>query len=322
VIFLSPERLFLLLVPVALLVAYLFAMRARQRAAVRFTDVDLLASVAPRRPGWQRHIPATLLLIALAVMTVGFAQPATEQRIPRDIASLVLVLDTSGSMAASDVEPTRLAAAQDKARAFVDELPDGLQVGLVTFSRDAQVVTSPTRDRAAVLAAIDSLQVGGGTGTAAGINTALDAIESLPPAASGQPAPAALVLMSDGTPTLGVDGLDAEQSADLAAIRAREAGIPVNAIAFGTPDGIVALPDGLLAVPYDPEAMERIAEQSGGQAFTAETSNELGEVYDRIGRDVAFSVETTEITAGFTGAALLLSALAAAAALYWNQRVV
>ncbi len=158
--FLSGWRLILLLAPIALLVAYLLVQRRRHTQVLRFTSVDLLDSVAPKRSGWQRHVPAVGVLASLVVMTIAFAQPAMALRTPVDRATLLLTLDTSGSMTADDVDPTRLDAAKDRARAFVDSLPDGVQVGIVTFNSNARLVVAPTQDRAALLNGIDSLEAG------------------------------------------------------------------------------------------------------------------------------------------------------------------
>src|SRR5205814_5451957 len=163
--FLSPWRLMLLFAPLALLGAYLYAQRMRQRYTVRFTSVDLLGSVAPSRPGWQRHVAPAVMAGALIVSIVGFARPAHADRVAKQRATIILALDTSGSMGATDVSPTRLAAAEQQARKFVNGLPSGLKVGLVSFDSTARVLVSPTSDRSTVLAAIDRLQLGGGTAT-------------------------------------------------------------------------------------------------------------------------------------------------------------
>ena len=180
--FLVSWRLVFIVAPVALLVAYLLAQRSRRRAAVRFSSVDLLASVAPRRPAWQRHVPAAAFLLAVLVFVFAFAQPARLVRTPKQRATVVLTLDTSGSMVATDISPARLAAAQQAARNFVQALPNGIQVGLVYFSTTASVHVAPTSDRSTVMAAIDGLQAGGGTATAAAINLSLQAITAVPAA--------------------------------------------------------------------------------------------------------------------------------------------
>jgi Ca-activated chloride channel family protein len=322
VTFLSAWRLVLLVVPLALLVAYLAAQRARQRIAVRFTSVDMLASVAPRRPGWQRHVPAVAVAAALVALIVGFAQPARAVRIPRQRASVILVLDTSGSMVANDVAPTRLAAAQQGARNFVNALPSGVQLGLEAFSSGARMLAAPTTDRGEVLAAIDSLQAGGGTATGDAISLALNAIASLPPAADGKPAPAAIVLMSDGSPTIGSGDQSPSQAVDTAATAAKQAGVKIHTIAYGTTSGTIVFGGRTIPVPADPAAMAHIAALSGGETFTAETAGQLQSVYREIGRAVGYDVRRREITAWFTGLGLLLAVGGAVGALVWTQRIV
>jgi Ca-activated chloride channel family protein len=320
--FLSGWRLVLLLTPAALLAAYVVVQRSRQRVAVRFTDLDLLSSVAPRRSGWQRHIAAALLLLALIALTVGFARPAWASRVPRERATVVLALDTSASMAADDVSPNRLEAAKAEARAFVKKLPSALKVGLVSFSTTAQVQVAPTTDRTSVLASIDALQEGNGTATADAIELSLSAIRALPKAADGSAAPAAIVLMSDGTPTVAGNGDTPAAAADTAAVAAKAAHVPVDTIAFGTVNGVVQAQGRLVPVPSDPEAMARIASESGGKSFTAQTAGQLKSVYDQIGRAVGYEVHKHELTVWFTFAGLLIAALAGASALYWTQRLV
>jgi Ca-activated chloride channel family protein len=320
--FLSGWRLVFLVAPVALAVAYLLAQRSRQKTALRFTSVDMLASIAPRRPGWQRHLPAVALIAALAVLIVGFAQPTRAVRIPRQRATVILVLDVSGSMIASDVSPTRLAAAQEGARNFANALPDGVQLGLEAFSSQAQVLVSPTTDRSTVIGAIDGLSAGGGTATGAALSLALSTIAALPPSANGKPAPAAIVLMSDGAPTIGTGGLSPDQSAFNVATAAKQAGVKIHTIAYGTPTGTVTIDGEVIPVPADPATMAQIASLSGGETFTAQSAGQLTSVYNQITRAVGYDVHRREITAWFTGIGLLLAVAAAAGALLWTQRLV
>lgn len=319
--FLSGWRLLLLFSPALLLAAYLLVQRARQRVAVRFTDLDLLSSVAPRRTGWQRHVAAGLLLLSLVVLTLGFARPAWASRVPRERATVVLALDTSGSMAAADVAPNRLEAAKAEARAFVQKLPAALKVGLVSFATTAQVQVAPTTDRTTVLAAINGLQEGNGTATGDAITLALSAIKSLPKAATGASAPAAIVLMSDGTPTVASSGDTPSAAADAAAVAAKAAHVPIDTIAFGTSNGVIQTQGRVIPVPSDPQAMARIASESGGHSFTAQTAGELKSVYDQIGRAVGYEVHKQELTVWFTLAGLVAAALAAVSALVWTQRL-
>jgi Ca-activated chloride channel family protein len=320
--FLAAWRLLLLVLPVALLVAYVLIQRRRHIQVVRFTSVDLLDSVAPRRQGWQRHVPAAVLLLALVVLTLAFAQPAMAMRTPKDRATIMLTLDTSASMTATDVAPSRLEAAQAQATTFVQDLPEGIQVGLVTFDSSARLLVPPTTDRAQLIASIQSLSVGGGTATAPGLRESLAAIAAVPKGTTGKPVPAAIVLMSDGAPTIGDGQLPPSEAADAAAQDARSQGVPVDTIAFGTSSGVVSVQGQEVAVPYDPESMARIAQESGGRSFTAESADQLGSIYAQIGRDVAYTVQTRDLTAAFTGVALLTAVLAAAGALRWTQRLV
>jgi Ca-activated chloride channel family protein len=320
--FLAAWRLLFLFAPAALLVAYLVVQRLRPRTSLRFTSVDLLASVAPRRPGWQRHVPTAALLAALAVMILAFAQPARAIRTPRQRATVMLVLDTSGSMVAADVAPTRLAAAQQGARNFVNALPSGVQVGLESFSSNAQVLVSPTTDRTTVLSAIDGLQASGGTATADALYLALNAISALPAASRGQAAPAAIVLMSDGSPTIGRDGLPPSDSAIAAASAAKQANVKVDTIAYGTQNGEIEVNGEIFPVPADPTAMAQIASTSGGRTFTAQTASQLKSVYDQIGRAVGYEVHRRQVTAWFTAIAIGLAVAGALGALIWTQRVI
>jgi Ca-activated chloride channel family protein len=322
VTFLSAWRLVFLAAPIALLVAYVVAQRARPKVSARFTSVDMLASVAPRRPGWQRHIPTMALLAALVVLILGFAQPARAIRTPKQRATVVLVLDTSGSMIADDVAPTRLAAAEQGARNFVNALPHGVQIGLESFASNANMLVAPTTDRTTVLAAIDRLQAGGGTATGDALTLALHAITALPPAANGKPAPAAIVLMSDGAPTIGSGDQSPIDAALSAAAAAKQATVKIDTIAYGTPDGAITVQGQTINVPADPSTMSQIAATSGGKTFTAQTASELSSVYNQIGRAVGYDVHRRLIAAWFTGVALFIAVAAGVAALIWTQRVV
>jgi Ca-activated chloride channel family protein len=233
----------------------------------------------------------------------------------------MLTLDVSGSMAATDVAPSRLAAAQQEARQFVNALPPGVQLGLVAFSDNASVLVSPTSDRSTTLAAISGLQAGGGTATADAIYLSLNAISSVPPGAGGQKAPAAIVLMSDGAPTIGRGDQSPADAVTSASAAAKAAGVHVNTIAYGTANGTVTYQGQVIPVPADPATMAQIASQTGGQSFTAQTEQQLKSVYNQIGRVVGYDVHRHEITAWFTGLALLVAMAAAVSALIWTQRI-
>jgi Ca-activated chloride channel family protein len=320
--FLASWRFILIVAPLALLAAYLLAQRSRRKAAVRFSSVDLLASVAPRRPGWQRHLPAAAFLLGLVIFVFAFAQPARLVRTPVQRATVVLTLDVSGSMVATDVSPSRLAAAQTAARNFVQALPKGIQVGLVSFSTSANEDVAPTADRATLLAAINGLQAGGGTATASAINLSLQAIKSVPAATANKRAPGTIVLMSDGSPTIGENGMSAAASVQSETANAKAAGVKINTIAFGTSNGTVTIGGEVIPVPADPTAMAQIASGSGGRTFSAQSADQLKSVYNEIGRAVGYNVQHRDISAWFTALALVMLIAAAAGALVWNQRLV
>ncbi len=317
----EPWRLAILAAPLALLLAYVVAQRSRRKYALRFTSVDLLASVAPKRPGWQRHVSAVLMLAAVSALVFGFAKPTATKKVARQRGTVLLAIDTSGSMAATDVTPSRLVAAQTAARRFITGLPAGLKVGLLQFDTTARVLVAPTSDHTPVIAAVDALSIGGGTATGSAIDSALAAATSLPAGADGKKAPAAVVLMSDGSPTIGQAGQTPEETVAAATAAAKKAGVPIDTIAFGTSGGTVTIQGESVPVPADPQAMAKIASGSGGKSFTATTGNQLNAVYDQIRRTVGFDTVRTDVTEWFIGLALLLAVLTAGAALVWMQRI-
>jgi Ca-activated chloride channel family protein len=320
--FLASWRLVFILAPLALLVAYLVAQHSRRKAAVRFSSVDLLASVAPRRPAWQRHVPAATFLVALVIFVFAFAQPARLIRTPVQRATVVLTLDRSGSMIATDVSPNRLAAAQEAARNFVQALPKGIQVGLVSFSSNATEDVAPTADRATLLAAINNLQPGGGTATAAAINLSLQAINSVPAATANKKAPGTIVLMSDGSPNIGENGQSATASVANEDANAKAAGVKINTIAYGTANGTVTVQGEVIPVPADPAAMAQIASSTGGRTFSAQSASQLRSVYNEIGRAIGYNTQHRNISAWFIFITLIMLIAAAIGALIWNQRLV
>jgi len=314
-------RLVFLVAPIALLVAYVVAQFARRKYAVRFTSVDLLASVAPRRPGWQRHVSAVLMLLALVALVVGFAEPARSEKVPKERGTILLAIDTSGSMDAKDVAPTRLAAAQAAARQFVDRLPPGPQVGLLSYDTAVMLRVAPTTDRNAVIQGLSNLRLGGGTATGEAIFRSLDALADVPPADDGTKAGGTIVIMSDGAPTVGRGAQEPLTTVDQATAAAKKAGVPVNTIAFGTDQGTVERDGETIPVPADPDTMERIAKGSGGKSFTAESSDQLNSVYEQIRLSVGYDTVWRDISVWFIALALAFAVATGAAAIYWMQRL-
>jgi len=313
--FLVEWRLFLLVGVGALAGAWVAASRQRRRHVVRFTNVELLDVVAPNDPGWRRHAPAVLFLVALVALVVGFAKPVRAVQVGEERATVILAIDVSLSMEADDVDPSRLEVAQEAAREFLADLPEQLNVGLVTFNGAASVTVAPTQDRDALVAGIDGLELGEGTAIGEAIFTALDAIETAPGGEDDEPAPARIVVMSDGETTQGRDNSEG-------ATAAAEAGVPVDTIAFGTEDGTIESEDGgTEPVPVAPEPLAEIAQATGGTAFEAESLGELSDAYGDIGRVVGDEEQDRDVSGWFVGSGLVLLALAGSLSLLWSQRL-
>lgn len=313
--FLSPWRLLLLLVVVALGVTYVVFQRRRSKYAVRFTNLELLESVAPNRPGWRRHIAASIQLVALAALVLAFAQPVHDIKVPRERATVMLALDVSLSMEATDVEPNRIETAKAAATAFLDDVPAQFNVGLVTFAGTARIRVAPTTDREQVANAIASAQLADGTAIGDAIDASLDALADVPPAPDGAAVPAAVVLLSDGTTTMGTPNNTATR-------RAVEEGVPISTIAFGTPNGTVTLDNGQrVSVPVDAPSLEKIATDSGGNFYEASTQNQLTDVYSKIGSSIGYDEAQSSLTQWFVAASFLTLALASGLALAWSNRL-
>ncbi|HZD37778.1 MAG TPA: VWA domain-containing protein [Actinomycetes bacterium] len=328
----------LALVPVAVL-AYLLGQRRRTRYAVRFTNLDLLANVVSRSPGWRRHLPPALYLLALTGLLLSLARPQAVTLVPKEQATVMLVMDTSGSMNATDVAPSRMIAAEQAAKVFLDELPDKFRVGVVAFSGTAQILTRPTTDRAAVRESLATLHAEGPTAMGDAIERALEA--RLPPSAtvptttladgrggvptttapdlSKQP-PTVILLLSDGSNTQG-----RSQPLD-AARHARQLNVPVFTISLGTDTGMVDVPDETtgqlrrIPVPPDKFTLRRVAEATGGRFFAAPSSRDLKSIYQDLGSKIGFVRQKQEVTVVFAAASLLLLVAGAGLALIWFSR--
>src|SRR6266536_576445 len=297
--FLDAERLWLLVGTAVVAGAYVVVQRRRRRDAVRFAAPEMLANVAPDRPGWRRHLPAVAFLAVLALLITAFARPAARPRAPRERATIMIALDTSGSMVANDVKPNRLAVAKQAALAFVERVPARFNVGLVSFNSSASVVVPPGTDREAIRIGIQRLHT-----------RSLTAIANLDPQAAEDPPPAHIVLLSDGGNTT---GRPIEQAAQAAA----EAHVPVSTIAYGTPDGRL----GDRPVPVDPAALRQLAEATGGTFYQAASGEELQHVYQDVGTSIGFRTERRDMSSWFVGLALLAALGAAVPSLFWFSRL-
>ncbi|MFI6477538.1 VWA domain-containing protein [Nonomuraea sp. NPDC050663] len=309
---LSPVWL-LLLVPVALIAVTYVVMSLRRSAyAVRFSNLDLLDKVAPRRPGWRRHLPAAALLGMFVVMVVGFARPTAEVQVPRERATIMVAFDVSASMDATDVAPDRFTVAREAARQFVQGLPERFNLGLVSFSGQASVAVPPTTDRRPVLDALERLTTASGTAIGEAVFQSLQAIEQVD--TQDEPVPAHIVLLSDGANTSGRTVTDAAQEA-------ASRGVPVTTIAYGTQEGVIEVQGREIPVPVDGPALRTLAETAGGGFYEAASGGELQAVYDDIGSSVGYRTERQEIWMWFVAAGLVLAALAAAGSMLWFSRL-
>ena len=303
----------LLLVPLAA-AAYVAAQRRRRAAADAFASPAVRASALPRTPGWRRHAPMALYALALSALAVALARPEATFALPEEQAAVVLATDHSGSMRATDVAPDRLSAVKTAADRFLAEVPDRVRVGGVAFDHRTTVLAAPDTDRVPLRNAIDGLQATGGTATGEALASSLDLVRR--GTQQGEQPPAAIVLISDGESTHGREPLPvAQEAADL--------GIPIYTVALGTPDGQLVGSDGVSRpVPPDTATLAQIAEVSGGRAFTADDTEGLSAVYERLGSQVATEAEPREVTAAFAGGALAFVALGALLSLRWFRRLV
>jgi Ca-activated chloride channel family protein len=314
--------LLFLLVVLGLIGLYIVVQLARQRRMLRFANLELLESVAPKRSSRWRHLPAILLVLALLLLTVAMAGPTNDIRIPRNRAVVMLVIDVSQSMRATDVSPSRLGAAQDASKQFADELTPGINLGLIAYAGTATLLVSPTTNREATKAAIDKLQLADRTATGEGIFTALQAIATAGAVIGGgdQPPPARIVLFSDGKETV-PSNPDNPKGAYTAARTAKDQGVPISTISFGTPYGYVEINDQRQPVPVDDETLKKIAELSGGEAYSASNLDQLKEVYANLQQQIGYETIKGDASAGWLRLGALILALAALAAMLLNRRL-
>jgi Ca-activated chloride channel family protein len=333
--FTSPLILLALLPVAALAVAYVVLQRRRTRYAVRFATLPMLDRVAPARPRWRRHLATGLVLLALAAFATAAAGPEMRLRVPYERATVIVAIDVSGSMEAQDVPPDRMTAAKEAAVQFVRELPETVQVGVVAFSRDADLVAPVTADRVLVEDAIEALEAEGGTAIgeavfasaeevvrqAAASSASSDGGTGAPydaegePEETAEPIPARLVLLSDGYNTVGRSPADSVPAA-------LDAQMPISTIAYGTPDGVIG--NGLVtqSAPADDDSLRMLAEETGGHFYSAESGAELDQVYEDIGSAIGWRTETTLVTTPLVLIGLALAITATALSLRWFSRLV
>jgi Ca-activated chloride channel family protein len=316
--FAAPLVLLALLAIPVLIVWYASHQRARRAAAQQFVAPALAESVAPVRPAWRRHLPMAVFAVALAVLILAAARPQQSVAVAVNDAAVVLANDVSSSMAATDVTPSRLVAAEHAGAHFLTSLPTSVRVGLLQFNERAAVLQSPTTDRSLVRSALSQLRAGGHTAIGDGILTALHMLSSLPKEGGKSP-PGAIVLLSDGTSTNGADPL-------AAARQARAQHVPIYTVVLGTDRGTIPIRQRKRTVnqpvPPSPSQLEQIARLSGGQAFNVGDAGRLNQVYSHLGRQLSHKHVNHEITASFAGGAMVLLLIGSGLSLVWFGRLV
>ncbi len=288
----------LLLIPAGILAARLAKAR-RRKFAIRLPTAGTIAAILPRESALSRFLPGALLAASVAALAFALAKPQITVQVPIERASVMLVTDASGSMRATDVAPSRLDAARSAVGSFLDEVPKQMRVGLISYSTTVETLQNPTTDRVAVRDSASTISANGGTATG---DALAEAVKRLKASGGKTPPPSAILLMSDGMTSAGVDPLGVAEEA-------KKAEIPISTVALGTPDGTVTLQPGITrAVPPDPETLRQIAEISGGKAFTADDADALDQVYEKMGSQLGTRPEKREATAGFAGLAAILLA--------------
>jgi len=311
--FLDPGRLWMLLVIPLLVALYVWALARRNRTGMRFTNTSVLAAVVPKQSQWRRHLAVALSLLSLVTLILAWARPNGVEKVPRERATIVVVIDVSRSMAAKDIAPSRLEAAQKLSTEFIKSLPEQYNVAVVSMSGNPAVRLPPTTDRVMVERAIANLQLQDSTAVGDALLTALQAVQMAPKGEDGQVAPGAVVMLSDGANTTG-------QAPQQAAARLREAKVPVYAIAYGTENGSVDLDGKRERVPPDREMLRSIATTTQGQLLTAESAGDLDGVYKNIKSEVGYEEVKKETTATWAGYGLAFAVVAALAAVSLGAR--
>lgn len=341
--FLWPELLWALLLWPLLPVLYVLLLRRRKHAVLRVADVSLLRQAAARHPAWRRHLPPFLLWLAIGLLLLGGGRPVARVSLPLQQQTIILAMDVSGSMRATDVKPNRITAAQEAARSFVRELPREVRIGVVSFAGTAAVVQAPTTSRDEVLSAIDRFQLQRGTAIGSGVVLSLATLfpdagidlsqvtgqrrsrapDNAPrkeqpafvPVAPGSYASAAVILLTDGQRTTGVDPAEATKMA-------AERGIKVYTVGVGTRDGdTVGFEGWSMRTKLDEETLKTIATQTRGQYFYAGSAEDLKKVYEGLSSRVAVETKETEVTALVALVGGLLALIAGGLSVLWFGRV-
>ncbi|MDO5067021.1 MAG: VWA domain-containing protein [Propionibacteriaceae bacterium] len=311
--FKTPERLWVLLVLPALIIVYLVLMRLKGRTSMRFTNTGVLGRVIGSQRRWTRHMAVAMSLCSLVALGLAWAQPLGIEKVPRERATVVIVVDTSLSMEATDVEPNRLEAAKTAAQNFVAGLPPTYNVALVALDGTPSIVVPATTDRGPLERVLQGLQLGEGTAIGDALIASLDAIKAAPPAEGEEPPPAMIVMLSDGGNTDGTDPATATE-------QVKQAEVPVHTIAYGTENGYVDLDGKRHNVAPDKEALRTISEATEGEAVTADSVDGLKDAYKKLGSAVGLEEVKKPVTAQYALGALGFAIVAALGAVMMAAR--
>lgn len=311
--FIQPSRLWLLAVVPLLVAAYVLVVRRKSKQGMRYTDTTILGEVLPKQSQWLRHVVVGLAVLSFIALAAAWARPQGLERVPRERATVVIVLDISMSMTATDVAPSRLEAAKAAAIDFVNKLPEGFNVSLVSLSGVPMTMLPPVTDHAAVIQLIQALQPQESSAIGDALQAGLAAIGQAPAAADGSSAPALIALLSDGGNTNG-------QAPLVVADQAKAQGVPVYTIAFGTDNGYVDIDGTRYNVAPDIDLMRQIADITGGQAYSADNVSQLNSAYTRIHSQVGYENSKAEVTASAAGLSLVFAFVAACGALMLGVR--
>ena len=312
--FQRPAMLVFAVIPVALLAVYVVVQLRRRGRLHRYTE-------APVPQPWWRHIPIAVSLLGLALLTIALATPTHDMKIPRNRAVIMLVIDMSNSMRATDVDPSRLKAAEQAASQFAGQLTPGVNLGLVGFAGTPYLLVPPTPQHQATIDALGKLNFGEGTATGQAIFTALHAIEAAGLTGGDAPPPARIVLLSDGGENRPTNPSDPHDGAYTAARLAKDQGVPISTISFGTPSGSIVLDGAHINVPVSTDQMKTIAKLAGGQSYTATNLAELNKDYDAIQNEIGYRTVPGPGSSGWLRLGVIVTLMAAALALLLNRRL-
>ncbi len=311
--FIDPGRLWVLAIIPLLVAAYIVLLHRKSSSGIRFTNTSVLKMVLPKQSQWLRHVTVALALLSLVTLIGAWARPNGVDKVPRERATVVLVIDVSQSMIATDVAPTRLDAAKTEAKAFVASLPAQYNVALVSLSGNPSVRVPPMTDRTALDRAIDALKPQDGTAIGDSIKAALAALDQAPKGTDNSPAPGMIVLLSDGANNAGQAPLQEAQDA-------AKRGVPIYTIAYGTDNGYVDLDGQRNRVPPDPQTLKGISAATKGLEYSADNVSQLKNAYQSIKSEVGYETKVKEITATAAGVGLVFALLAALGALLLGAR--